>query len=72
MDSEQHKQQKYHHYYTTFATISEFVIAFSLHILATFKITAVAMLLGSVTFLLYTAVTVCYLRYSLQTIKNIS
>lgn len=56
MDNEQHKQQKYHHYYTTFATISEFVIAFSLHILATFKITAVAMLLGAATFLLYQAV----------------
>lgn len=72
MDNEQHTQQKHHYYYTTFATISEFVLAFSIHILATFKITAVAMLLGAATFLLYTAVTVVYLRYSLHAIKNLS
>lgn len=61
---------RYHHYYSVFATLSEFTLAFSLHGLATLHLTTIAYTIAAVVFLIYTAVTAIYLRRSLALIKN--
>jgi hypothetical protein len=61
-----------HHYYTLFATISEFFLVFCLHFLLTLHVTMLALSLAAATFIVYTAVTACYLRYNFKTLKNLS
>jgi hypothetical protein len=71
MGNEEHTHQQYHHYYTTFATLSEFLLAFSIHIVANLHFTAIAYSIAGATFAIYTAVTAAYLRYSVTSLRNL-
>ncbi len=67
-----HDHLRRHHYYSIFATLSEFLLAFSLHVLVTLHFTGFAYAFAAAIFTAYTAVTAAYLKHSVVTIKNIN
>jgi hypothetical protein len=62
----------HHHYYSVFSTISEFILAFCLHVLTNLHFTAVAYSIAVTIFAVYTAVTAAHLRYSVVAIRSIN
>lgn len=68
MDHEQHRR---HHYYSVFSTLSEFLLVFCLHGLATLHLTTIAYSIAAAVFMVYTAVTAAYLKRSVVIIRNI-